>query len=62
MPWFDTELAPALKENIESFGMTSRPVIYELLEKYSDKTVIIFKSREEAENFLEQPVRAEENF
>ena len=62
MPWFDTELDPALKENIESFGMTSRPVIYELFEKYSDKTVIIFKSREEADDFLEQTVRAEENF
>ena len=57
MPWFDTELDPALKENIETFRATSRPVIYELFEEYRDKNVIIFRSREEADDFLERTVR-----
>jgi adenylate kinase family enzyme len=57
MPWFDTELDPALKENIETFSATSRPVIYELFEEYGDKNVIIFRSREEADDFLERTVR-----
>ena len=53
MPWIDTELDPKLKGEIEEFPTKNLPVLYELLQKYSDKNIVVFKSREEAERFLE---------
>ena len=54
MPWIDTELDPWLRSEIEDFPSKNLPKIYELIDKYKDgKNVIIFKSREEADNFLE---------
>ena len=52
MPWIDTELDPRLKESIEQFPSENLPKIYQLLQKYSDKNIIVFKSREEADAFL----------
>ena len=53
MPWIDTELSPQIKQEIESFPQTVLPKIYELLERYKDgKTVIVFKSREQADAYL----------
>ena len=52
MPWIDTELDPRLKESIEQFPSENLPQIYQLLQKYSDKNIIVFKSREEADAFL----------
>ena len=54
MPWIDTELDPSFKREIEDFPSKNLPAIYELIDKYKDgKTVVIFKSREEADAFLE---------
>ena len=53
MPWIDTELDPSLKREIEEFGDKNLPTIYELIDKYkAGKTVVIFKSREQADAFL----------
>ncbi len=53
MPWCDTELNPNLKREIEEFGSRNLPAIYALIDKYKDgKKVVIFKSREEANAFL----------
>ena len=53
MPWIDTELDPKLKKEIEDFPSKTLPHIYELLDKYTEnKKCIIFKSREEAEEYL----------
>ena len=53
MPWIDTELDPFIKSEIESFGTKNLPVIYELIEKYSEgREMIIFKSRAEADEFI----------
>ena len=50
LPWIDTELDPKLKAEIEEFPQNNLPTIYALLEKYKEgKTVVIFKSREEAD-------------
>ena len=55
MPWIDTELDPNLKREIEEFGGKNLPTIYELLDKYKDgKTVVVFKSREQADDFIYQ--------
>ena len=52
MPWIDKELDPRLKKEIEEFPNKNLPAIYALLEKYSSKNIIIFKSRREADEFL----------
>jgi adenylate kinase family enzyme len=53
MPWIDTELDPNLKREIEEFPNKNLPTIYALIDKYKDgKTVVIFKSREQADAFL----------
>ena len=53
LPWLETELDPEFKQFIEDFPKDTLPYIYELLEKYkSEKQVIIFKSREEADEFI----------
>ena len=52
MPWIDTELDPKLKQEIEEFPSKNLPYIYELLEKYNDKNIVVFKSRAEADAYL----------
>jgi hypothetical protein len=53
MPWIDIELDPKLKTEIQEFGSKNLPAIYALLDKYKDgKTVVIFNSREQADEFL----------
>ena len=55
IPWIDNDLDAHLKREIEEFGQQNLPQIYTLLDKYkNDKTVVIFKSREDACNFLSQ--------
>ena len=54
MPWVegyntDEEFVSFVKE----FNTENRPKIIELLEKYSNKNIVVFKTREEAEEFLE---------
>ena len=53
MPRVDTELDPDFKREIEQFKDKNLPTVYELLEKYKDgRTVLIFKSRAEADEFI----------
>ncbi len=55
VPWIDTELSSAFKKEIEDFPSKNLPAIYELVDKYKDgKTVVIFKSREQADAFLSE--------
>lgn len=53
LPWLETELDDEFKKFIEDFPEDTLPYIYQLLEKYkSKKQVIIFKSRNEADEYL----------
>ena len=55
MPWIDRELDPWLKNEIEEFPTKNLPQIYELLEKYkSGREIYVFKSRKEADEFIER--------
>lgn len=55
IPWVDTELDPYLKKEIEEFKDKHLPAIYALIDTYKDgKTVVVFKSREQADEFLER--------
>ena len=61
MPWVDTVLDPQLKREIEEFKSKNSPVIQSLLEQYGEgKTVVVFKSREAADDYLGQIKEAAE--
>lgn len=52
MPWVETEFDEEFRQWILDFPKDQIPVIYELLKKYeTEKEIIIFKSRDEAEKF-----------
>ena len=53
MPWIESELDPEFRSEIERFSGKVLPEIYEILERYkNDKKIIIFKSRDKADEFL----------
>ena len=54
MPWTDKEFDPEFETAIKNFPTTSLPQIYDLLNKYGEsKNIVIFRSREAADTFLE---------
>ena len=53
MPWVETEFDPEFREFILKFATERLPHIYKCLEESKGKRVVIFRSREEAANFLE---------
>lgn len=52
IPWTETKIDPELTELVKKYRYTNRPVILELLKKYSDKHILIFKTRNETEYWL----------
>ncbi len=55
MPWVESEdkIDEEFIEFIKNYNDVSRPAVMQLLKKYSDKSVFIFKSRNEATKFLD---------
>ena len=52
MPWIETEEDAEFVEFIKNYNEQQKPKVLELLEKYSDKNIVIFKRREQADEFL----------
>ena len=52
MPWIETEEDAEFIEFIKNYNEQQKPKVLEILEKYEDKNIIIFKSREQADAFL----------
>ena len=52
IPWVEYEEDIEFIEFVKNYNFESRPKVIELLEKYSYKTIYIFKNREAANNFL----------
>ena len=53
LPWIETELDQEFCRFIEDFPDDTLPYIYELLDKYKEgRQVVIFRSREEADEYL----------
>ena len=52
MPWIETEEDSEFIEFIKNYNEQRKPKVLELLKKYSDKNIIILKSREQADAFL----------
>ncbi|MGN0593856.1 MAG: adenylate kinase [Hominimerdicola sp.] len=52
MPWIETEFDEEFFEYVRNFNDTQRDRITELLDKFKEKNIIVFHSREQSENFL----------
>ena len=52
MPWIETEEDLEFIEFVKNYNEQQKPNVLELLKKYGDKNIIIFKSREQADAFL----------
>ena len=52
MPWIETEEDEEFIEFIRNYNEQQKPKVLELLEKYSDKNIVILGSREQADAFL----------
>ena len=52
LPWIETEEDAEFIEFIKNYNEQQKPKVLELLEKYSDRNIIIFKSREQSDTFL----------
>ena len=52
IPWIETEEDAGFIEFIKNYNEQQKPKVLALLEKYSDKNIIILKSREQADEFL----------
>ena len=54
MPWVETEEDAQFVEYVRRFAEVQRPEVLSLLQKYKEKKIVVFHSREEAEAFLEE--------
>ena len=52
LPWIETEEDSEFIEFIKSYNAQQKPKVLELLEKYSEKNIVILESREQADAFL----------
>jgi len=57
MPWIETEDDEEFLEFIKNYNTQSRPKVLELLEKYKEKNIVIFKNREEADDYIKNKVK-----
>lgn len=59
LPWIETEFDEEFKQWILEFPKQQLPQIYELLDKYrTNKEIIIFKSREESDDYLQMLLKS----
>lgn len=54
MPWIEEELDKEFRQWIVDFPNEKLPEIYQMLERYKNKNVIIFKSRQEMDEYLKE--------
>ena len=54
LPWIEPvdEIDEEFVESVKNYNIINRPVVMERIKKYSDRNVIILKSRTEADSFL----------
>ncbi len=53
IPWTEEELDPELLKQVKKYKSEDRVKLMDLLKKYPDRKVIMFKTREEAEAYLD---------
>ncbi|MBO4327116.1 MAG: adenylate kinase [Clostridia bacterium] len=52
IPWTEQDLDQELVRQVEEYEAKNRPVILSLIEKHPQKTVLVFSSRKEADEWL----------
>lgn len=53
IPWTEQSLDPELVALVETYRERNNPVLFELFSRYADKRVLIFRTRDEADAWLE---------
>lgn len=55
LPWIEPvdEIDEEFVESVKNYNTINRPVVLERINKFSDKNVIVFKSRTESDSFLD---------
>ncbi|MBR2132290.1 MAG: adenylate kinase [Oscillospiraceae bacterium] len=53
MPWVEEEEDKEFTEFIKAFSVDNRPIILELLDKYPEKEIFWFQTREDADAYLQ---------
>ena len=54
IPWTEDHLDPELVKMVQAYHSENRPLIYALLDEYPDKKRIVFHTRHEADEWLDQ--------
>lgn len=54
MPWIETEFDNDFKQFIIDYQTENLPLIHDMLKKYKDKNIVIFKSRQQSEQYLNE--------
>ena len=54
LPWVEDEFDEEFRQWIVDFPNEKLPQIYQMLEHYKYKTIVIFKSRQEADTYLQK--------
>ena len=57
MPWVETELDEDFRQCIIDYPKESLQKTYQLLKKYKEKNIIIFTSREEADEYVKNQLK-----
>ncbi len=61
MPWVEEELDEEFRQWIVDFPNEKLPEIYQMLERYKDKNIVIFKSRQETDEYLKKFAKEYQN-
>lgn len=54
IPWTEYNLDKELVEEVKNYNSQNRPIILDLINKYKDKEILIFCSRNEADDWLNE--------
>ena len=52
MPWKEETMDEEFRDWIVNFPRDEMPHVYELLNKYGDKNIVVFQSREEVNQYI----------
>ena len=52
IPWVEDRLDPELAELVSGYRKKNRPKLYRLIEQHPEKQVLIFKTRDEARDWI----------
>ena len=57
IPWVEMGEDTEFTEFVKTFQTVQRPEILTLFDEYRDKSIVVFKSREEADDYLRERIR-----